>query len=89
MQIGNVGKKTPPKHIANLFTFSPQRALRQNTFLYTFIVASYISFLGPPFLLPTRKAEWSSAVSLSQYHITEVEEHLGCSFHHGAVGVQS
>lgn len=89
MQIGNVEKRKKKKHIANLFTFSSQRALRQNTFLYTFIVASYISFLGPPFLLPTRKADWPSAVSLSQYHITEVEEHLGCSFHQGAVGVQS
>lgn len=63
------------KHSVNLFTSFPpppkNSETKHVTVLYIFIAVSYISFLASSFLLPTHRAAWSSAVSLSQYHIAE------------------
>lgn len=73
--------------------FPPQRTVRQNMFLYytVHIYSCVLHFIFRAFLfffLPTHRADWCSAVSLSWYHIAEVEENLGCAFHQGTEGVE-
>lgn len=70
---GNKHIKTCCKSVHSLLFFPKSSETKHVTVPYIFIVGSHISFLASSFLLPTHITNCSSAVSLPQYHIAELE----------------